>query len=164
MRHAIILSSFVLLASAPAHLFGADYLTKDGKLAQPLKVVQLQGGFAGFTGIQFAIAPDGSWTSANVFNEKLTPKDKGQLSAKELAKLAAALEKYDLAKLPEKSGVAPGANPHTLSFEFGKSKANLIGQVPPKLNPKNPSKTIESRFAGIWEEVAGLLTPPTKEK
>lgn len=154
-----------VLALVGGGLFAKDYLTKEGRLADQLKVVQLQGGFAGFTGMQYTIGPDGSWTSESVFNEKKTPRGKGKLSAKDVAKLAATLEKYDLAGLPEKSGKEPGANPHILTLEFGKQKAALVGQLPPKLDAKNPAGTVDSRFAGIWGGVVGLLNPvpPTKE-
>jgi hypothetical protein len=80
-----IILFFCLLAVAPDGLLAQDYLTKDGQLAKQLKVVQLQGGFAGFTGVQFTIAPDGSWTSERIFNQKITPKNKGKLSEKDLA-------------------------------------------------------------------------------
>lgn len=158
-----IMLTLSLLALGSNDLPAQDYLTKDGQLTQQLKVVQLQGGFAGYTGVQFTIVPDGSWTSESIFNEKKTPKSKGTLSEKDLAKLGAILEKYDLAKLPAKSGKLPGANPHTITFEFGKQKASLVGQVPPKLYPKNPTATVESRFAGMREGVVGLLKPAPKE-
>lgn len=154
-----ITSSIILVSVlATGSLLAKDYLTRDGQLTQQLKVIQLQGGFAGYSGVQFTIAPDGSWTSESIFNEKKTPKNKGKLSEKDLAKLAAILEKYDLAKLPEKSGKEPGANPHIVTIEFGKQKARLVGQVPPKPDPKNPTATVERRFAGIWQGVVGLLT------
>jgi uncharacterized protein (TIGR03067 family) len=159
-----IILFFALLVLARDSLLAQDYISKDGKLTQQLKVVQLQGGFAGYTGVQFTIAPDGSWNSESLFNEKKTPKNKGKLSEKDLAKLGTLLEKYDLAKLPAKSGKQPGANPHTITFEFGDKKARLVGQVPPKLDSKNPADTVESRFAGIWEGVVGLLTPPPSPK
>ena len=149
----LIILTFAVLVFATGSLFAEDYLTKEGNLAQQLKVVQLQGGFSGFTGMQFTIAPDGSWTSETVFNQKMTPKDKGKLSKKELAKLGDILGKYDLAKLPAESGKPPGANPHTIALEFGKRKASLVGQIPPKLDPKDPAGTVESRFAGIIEAV-----------
>jgi hypothetical protein len=158
-----IVPSITFLAFASDALLAQDYLTKDGQLTKQLKVVQLQGGFAGFTGVRYTIAPDGSWTSESVFNEKITPKNKGKLGEKDLAKLGAILEKYDLAKLPAKAGKQPGANPHTITFEFGSVRASLVGQVPPKLDPENPTDTVESRFAGIWEGVVGLLTPAPKE-
>lgn len=151
--------ALALLVVPTGNLPAQDLLTEDGQLTQPLKIVQLQGGFAGFTGVQFTIAPDGSWTSDGIFKEKRTPKNKGRLSGKDLAKLAGLLKKYELAKLPMKSGRQPGANPHIITFEFGKLKASLVGQVPPKLDPKNPTVTVESRFAGIWEGVVGLLMP-----
>jgi hypothetical protein len=147
-----------------AGLNADDYLTKAGQLTQELKVVQLQGGFAGFTGVQYTIARDGVWTSVSVFNKKTTPKDKGKLTAKELEKLAALLDKYDLAKLPAKAGKQPGANPHTIAFEYGKQKASLVGQTPPKLDKENPAGTVESRFAGIYQGVVELLAPAKDKK
>ena len=155
MRSASLSLGLVLVVAAGVK--ADDYLTKDSQLTQELKIVQLQGGFAGFTGVQYIIAPDGTWNSASVFNKKTTPKDKGKLTAKELQKLAGILSKYDLAKLPEKSGKQPGANPHTITFEYGKQKASLVGQMPPKLDANNPTATIESRFAGIYQGVAALL-------
>ena len=59
-----------------ASLVADDYL-KDSELTQPLKIVQLQGGFAGFTGMQYTIGRDGAWASESVFKEKLTPKGAG---------------------------------------------------------------------------------------
>jgi hypothetical protein len=158
----VLFVSFSLLVKDG--LLAEDYLTKDGKLAHSLKVNQSQGGFAGYTGMQFTIAPDGAWTSETVFNQKITPKDKGKLSDKELAKLVAILAKYELAKLPAESGKKPGANPHTITIEFGKKKASLVGQTPPQLDPKNPTGTVESRFAGITEAVVGMLMPQPKEQ
>lgn len=159
-RKSAVISMIALLVLSDG-LCAEDYLNKDGQLTKPLKVVQLQGGFAGFTGKQFKIAPDGTWTAESTFNDKITPKNKGKLTAKELARLGSLLEKYDLAKLPVSSGKPPGANPHTITLEFGHRKAALVGQAPPTLDQKNPAGSIESRFAGIWEAVVGLLTPAT---
>lgn len=159
-----LMSSVGLPALAGAGLPRGGYLTKDGKLTKPLKVLQLQGGCAGFTGVQYTIARDGSWALETVFNDKKTPKMKGKLTQKELMKLGALLEKFALAKLPAKSGKEPGANPHTIDFEFAGKKASLIGQMPPQLDPKNPTGTVESRFAGIWEGITALLTPPRKKE
>ena len=156
-------AAIMTLALMATSLRADDYLTKDGKLTQELKVVQLQGGFAGFTGVQYTIAPDGAWTSVSLFNKKTTPKDKGKLTAKELEKLAEILSKYDLAKLPEKSGKQPGANPHTITFEYGKQKASLVGQTAPKVDANNPAATVESRFAGIYQGVVGLLKADAKK-
>jgi hypothetical protein len=159
-----VMLSVTLVALTINVLLAQDYLKKDGQLTQQLKAVQLQGGFAGSTGVQYTIAPDGSWISESIFNDKKTPKNKGKLSEKDLAKLGAILAKYDLAKLPARSGKEPGANPHTITLEFGNRKASLVGRVPPKLDPKDPTGTVESRFAGIWEGIVGLLAPPTPRK
>lgn len=140
-----------------------DYLTKEGKLAKQLKAVELQGGFAGNTGVRYTVETDGSWTSERLFNQKSTPKDKGKLTKKELAELAATLKKFDLLKLPEKTGQVNGANPHSIDLEFGTHKASLIGRTPPKVDSNEPAGTPESRFAGIWEGVTGLLKSPAKK-
>src|SRR3954454_4647367 len=133
-----ILLSVTWLALGRDDMLAQVDITKEGQRTQQLKVVQRQGGFAGVTGVQYTIAPDGSWTSESLFNEKKTPKNKGKLSEKELAKLGAILGKYDLVKLPAKSGKEPGANPHTITFEYGKKKVSLVGRVPPTRDPKNP--------------------------
>jgi hypothetical protein len=36
--------------------------------------------------------------------------------------------------------------------------------MPPKLDPTNPTASVESRFAGIWEGVAGLLDKKEADK
>ena len=113
--------------------------------------------------MQYTVSPDGSWTQATVFNRRITPKGKGKLSAKELMKLAAILEKYRFAKLPAKTGVRPGANPHSITFEYGKKKMEIVGMTPPKPNAKNPTASVESRFAGLWKDLKGLLSPKKPE-
>src|SRR5437868_2609339 len=153
---------FIVLALASDAALADDYLTKDGQLTEKLKLLELQGGFTGYTGVQYSVAPDGSWTSESVFNKKITPKDKGKLSKEDLAKLADILKENDLAKLPAKSGKQPGANPRMIELDYGKKKASLIGQTAPQVDPKNPTGTVESRFAGIWEGVTGSLTQAPK--
>ena len=149
-----------LILSAP--LVQADDYLKDGKLTQPLKLTQLQGGFAGFTGYEYTIEPDGTWTSVSLFNKKATPKANGKLTAKQREALAALLAKNEVAKLPAKSGTQPGANPHTITIEFGKTKATLVGQTPPKVDANNPA-SVESRFAAIYQGVKGLLKDEKKK-
>lgn len=146
-----------LLAFGSGRILAGGDLIKDGKLAAPLKVTQLQGGFAGFTGVRYEIQLDGAWKSVTLFNDKATPKGGGKLSAKQLESLGALLEKYKAAELPAKSGKQPGANPHLLHIELGKKKSSLVGQMPPKLDKTNPTGSVESRFAGIWQGVVGLL-------
>jgi hypothetical protein len=153
------LALLIALAVGKMLLVTDDEYLKNGELTQPLRILQLQGGFAGFTGMEYSVARDGSWTSESVFREKRTPKDKGKLSGKDLAKLAAILETHGFGKLPEKSGVQPGANPHTILLEYGTRKVNWIGQVRPKVDRENPEGTVDSRIAGIVDGVIGLLTP-----
>ncbi len=154
--------SFVFAGFCGQDLRAQDYLKEDGRLAEPFKLVQLQGGFAGYTGVQYSIAPDGVWMMDSVFNQKKTLKNKGKLSPVDLMKLNKILEKYDLAKLPPKSGKQPGANPHTITFEFGAMRATLVGQTRPKRDPQDPTASVASRFAGIWDEVVELMAPKKK--
>jgi hypothetical protein len=158
----LIILSLGMLLLLTVRTQAQEYLTKEGQLTQTLKISQKQGGFAGFTGFQYTIGPDGTWTSESIFNKKLTPKANGKLSAKDLAKIAAILEKNEFGKLPAKSGVQPGANPHILTFEYGKQTAILVGQSAPKLDTNNPAASVDSRFAGIWEGVVGLLMAAPK--
>lgn len=155
-----ILLASVVFATVGLAVHADDYI-KDGKLTQTLKITQLQGGFAGFTGFEYKIEPDGTWTSSSLFNQKQTPKNNGKLSAKELETLASILAKNELDKLPAKSGKAPGANPHTINIEFGKTKASLVGQMPPKVDANNPTGA-ESRIAAIYQGVTGLLKDAKK--
>src|ERR1043165_5817968 len=113
-----ILTTTILFLMA-ATVSADDYMTKDGKLTQQLKITQLQGGFAGFTGFEYVIEPDGAWTMGSVFQRKTKPMGNGKLTAKELEQVGAILKKYDLEKLPEKAGKPAGANPHTITIEFG---------------------------------------------
>lgn len=158
--------SVALLIFASARLLSQDDLAKNAKRTEQLKIVKLQGGFAGFTGTQLTITPDGSWTSEKLFNEKTTLKNKGKLSENDLSKLSAILEKYDIATLPAKSGKRTGANPQSINLQFGDKRAIFESQGPPKRDAKDPAGTVESRFAGIWEGVAGLLAsqPSAKKK
>lgn len=154
----LMLFSITALPLFSSSLRAGEYLNDKGQLTQALKITQLQGGFAGFTGVQYTVSPNGEWSWATVFNRKITPKGKGMLSEKELKKLAGILEKYNFAKLPAKTGVRPGANPHSIEFMFGKKKATIVGMTPPKPNAKDPTASVESRFAGLWKEVKAMLT------
>jgi hypothetical protein len=149
-----ILSICILFVAAWA-LSADDYLTKNGKLTHTLKITQLQGGFAGLTGNEYTIQPDGTWTITSLFKQKATQKGRGKLTAKALENLAAILSKNGLEKLPQKLGKSPGANPFTVMIEYGKHKTTYVGQSAPKLDTVLP--TVESRIAGIYQGVVGML-------
>ncbi len=137
-----------------------DYLTKDGKLAQTLEVSDLQGGFAGFTGRQWAVEPSGQWTVARVFNKKVEVEQKGTLTKEELTELAKQLATYELAKLESKTDGKPMANPHVITIKWGKRESTLTlaaGSAIPVPDPKKPTATVESRYGGIVKAVQELL-------
>jgi len=161
-RSSVLLTTLFTFFVVAATIHADDYLTKDGKLTHALKITQLQGGFAGFTGFEYAIEPDGSWTMSSVFKQKATVKEKGKLTAKQLASLADVLAKNQLDKLPEKTGKQAGANPFTLAITFGKTKTNYVGQTAPKLDGNNP--TPESRTAAIYSEVVDMIKGAESKK
>jgi hypothetical protein len=148
------LASIGILLVTGFFLNADDYLTKAGKLTHTLKITQLQGGFAGLTGNEYVVQPDGTWAMASLFKQKATPKGHGKLTAKAIANLAAILAKNGLEKLPPKTGKQPGANPFTLTIEYGKYKATYVGQTAPKLDA---SGNAESRIAGVYQGVFGML-------
>ncbi len=157
-----ILMAIVVSALLAGALGAGDEVTKDGKLTQRLKITQLQGGFAGFTGVEYLIEPDGAWATSSVFNRKTTPKEKGKLGDKELQALVNILVKNEFQKLPAKSGKQPGANPHTITIEYGKLKATFVGQTAPRVDAQN-DMSVESRFAAIMKGVTGSLKTTDKK-
>ena len=72
-------------------------LTKDGKLAGPLMVRDVQGGFAGFTGREWSVDPSGAFTVAMVRNRKADVVKKGDLPPERLAALVKELARCDAA-------------------------------------------------------------------
>ncbi len=142
--------ALVLVAGLAA---GEDYL-KDGKLTERLVVKDVQGGFAGFTGTQWTVQPDGKWEEARVFNRKVEVKRSGTLGKKELAALADELKKYDPATLKDTGKVS--ANPHVVTVGYGKHSAKLNLRAGAPL-PKPDAKTAEGRFAGVVAAVRSAI-------
>jgi hypothetical protein len=157
---AALLAFSFLAQPAPAGKDTMDYLTGNGQLKAVLVLKELQGGFAGFTGWQWQVEPDGQWKKFQVFNEKLTEKEKGQLSKEQLASLAKELAKYDLLHLQKKGKVS--VNPKTVTVKFGKQEAELVlmgGATLPKADPA----TVEGRFSGISQAVQSMLKGKKEE-
>ena len=152
----IVLFTFPLLflttLSAPAGKDAGDYLTKEGTLKQPLEILDVQGGFAGFTGTLLSVQPDGAWKRASVFPKKSKILQEGTFSKKQVRELAAALAKYDLLHLTD-SG-KPSTNPHNVSLTFGKHTSELRLKGGEKLPPAGDS--VAGRYAGIVRIVQEL--------
>jgi hypothetical protein len=144
--------TLTLLATAA----GAD----ETKLTATLTIKDVQGGFAGFTGKQWTIEPSGKWTMSDVFNQKLTEKARGELSAEKLAELVKELERYGLGDLPAKKPARSMANPHVVTITLGKRDASLelnAGEALPKPDPDKPKGNVENRYAGIVAAVQKAL-------
>lgn len=152
------LSVFVLSAAGGEP---KDYL-KDGKLKEKIEVLQLHGGFAGMTGTYFTIEPDGSWATGPVLPKRETrgdPKAKGKLTADQLAELAKALARHDLATLPSHGETT--VNPAVVRVRFGDKVSEL--QPKPGKASEDEDKAVRARYAGIVEAVTGLLKDPKAE-
>lgn len=150
-------SAFLLTTLAVTGHAGGDlksYLTPDGKLKHTLTIKDVQGGFAGFTGKMWKVEPNGKWTEYQVFNKKLTAKNKGMLKETQLKKLAEHLAKYDALKL-KNLGKAT-VNPHVLTIRFGKHKGVLTLRAGSPL-PKQDTKALAGRFGGIARAVQAML-------
>ena len=137
-------------------LFTAAIRADDTKpaLKETLRIKDVQAGFAGFTGKQWTIEPNGEWTIATVFNRQLTEKAKGKLSAEQLAGLGKELAKYRIDGLT--SSGKPTTNQHEVTVSLGKKSATLILK-PGEALPKPDADSIEGRYAGIALFVKELL-------
>ncbi len=137
------------------------YLTPDGKLRQVLEIRDVQGGFAGFTGKNWRITPDGEWTRARVFNQKLDIEAKGKLPRDKLAALAKDLAQYDLDGLKNFGKV--GVNPHVVTIKWGNHQPALtLGAGQPL--PKPALDSVPGRFSGIVAAVLGLVETKKKKE
>ena len=132
---------------------------KDGKLTARVEVLELQGGFAGFTGTFHAIEPDGSWTTGQVGpRDRRTESATGKLSADQLKTLAKAFAAHDLAKLPNHGQTQ--TNPKVVTVVFGKKKSSL---QPKAAGKPDADKAIRARYAGIVEAVKAMTKSAKKE-
>jgi hypothetical protein len=143
---------FVLFA-LPATAKDDD--TKNDRLSDPLEIVDVQGGFAGFTGTFWKIEPSGKWTSGRVFKQKHEVKQTGQLDKEQVSNLAKQLAKYDLKTLKSMKG-RPTANPHIVTIKFGKQEVSLTLNAGDSL-PKPDATSVPGRYAGIVEAAKQLL-------
>jgi hypothetical protein len=158
------LSLFALALPLRAADKPEDYLTKDGELKEKIEVVDVQGGFAGFTGTAWTIEPSGKWTTARVFNQKRDMEKTGALTKDQLAKLAKELAAYDLSSL--KGFGKPVTNPHQVTVRWGKQEATLI-VAPGGALPKPGTDSLDARYAGIAsavKDVIGEKKDSTKDK
>jgi hypothetical protein len=162
MLHTVRLAPVILLVAALAGGTASaekkdGYHTADGKLTSALSVHDVQGGFAGFTGQQYDIQPDGAWTVSRVFNQKVEALKKGKLSEEKLKALAKELAKHELSTLPRKLSTGrPMANPHVVTIRFGKLESVLTldaGAPVPGTDGENPRAKAVGRFGGVFHAV-----------
>ena len=156
MRLTLFLLCVTLTLSV--HAEGPADDLKAGKLPQRLEVLELQGGFAGFTGSYAVVEPDGSWAVGQMLprNQRGEPKAKGKLTAEQLTTLAKELAKYDLATLPKHG--EPETNPKVTRITFGKA----VSELQPKPGTATPEadKAIRARYAGIVAAVKAACVGP----
>jgi hypothetical protein len=165
MRHPTrLLPVLLLLLAAPARADEpASYLTKDGQLAQTLEIIDVQGGFAGFTGTAWVVEPSGKYAVYRVFNQKRDELGKGELSKEQLAALAKELDRYGAADL--KGLGKPMTNPHVVTVKWGKSSAELnLGAGEPLPKASDRKEDVGGRFAGVVAAVQAVAKPKKEEK
>src|SRR4051812_43543871 len=106
---------FVLFALPAA---AKDDYTRNDRLSDTLEIVDVQGGFAGFTGTFWKVEPSGKRRSGRVCGEKQEVNQWGQLNKEQVSDLAKQLAKYDLKTRKTMKG-SPMANPHVVTIKFG---------------------------------------------
>ena len=144
------------LAGSPAGAAPVP-LTKDGKLAQPLVVRDVQGGVAGFNGTEWSVDPSGSFVVSRVRMGKPEAQKKGDLKPEQLAALVKALARCDAAKELTEAKPFDGANPHLISVKVGDKKLNLWmrpGAALPKADPNKTPASESEWFVLVRESVA----------
>lgn len=145
----------VMLLVSASTAIGQDVL-RDGKLTSALKIVRLQEGFAGATGVRWTIAPDGTWVCESIGDRGPGERSRGELSADELVALAELLTKADIATLPATAGRPAGANPRILRLEFNDRVMTLSGHGPPQHGGEDLT-TVEGRFRAIARGAVRIL-------
>ena len=165
-----ILMTFLLLfaGKTQANIPRDKFLTRDGKLSGTLTLKDVQGGFAGFTGVIWTIRPDGSWDRKRIISRTTQKPDlNGKLSAKKLRQIADVLTHAQVDKLPARLGKFRGANPHVVTLGWGNRQcAWTLGPgmpVPKYLDQPFGKLTDEDSFAEISQTLGKLLKSP-KEK
>lgn len=146
----------LLIASVACADERLDAYLKEGRLTAKLDVLELQGGFAGFTGTYTTVEPDGSWSSGPMLprDKRGAPTSFGKLGPNGLKKLAAVLAKNDLANLP--SAGKPITNPQITTITFGEHTATLM--------PAAKDPTITARYEAIVAAVKFDDEPKAKDR
>jgi len=169
MKPFILMTFFLLFAfTTQANLPRDKFLTKDGMLTATLTFRDVQGGIAGFTGVVWAIQPDGSWDCKRIIGRKTRKPDlSGKLSAEQLHQMTDVLAHAQVDKLPARLGKFRGANPHVVTLSWGKQQCTwtLRPGMPVPKYPDQPfgKLTDEDRFSEIAQTVAKLLKLPKKK-
>jgi hypothetical protein len=160
-RLSCLVLGLAILAVGPAAAQdkGGAYV-KDGKLTAKVEVLELQGGFAGFTGTYYTIEREGSWSTGPVLprDTRGEPTAKGKLTADQLKALEKAFTANDLSSLP--SHGMPETNPKVVTIIFGRKKSEL--QPKPAGKPEE-DKAIRTRYAGIFDAVKAAAKGGKKE-
>jgi hypothetical protein len=151
---------FLTTQPAPAGKDASDYLTKDGTLMHTLEILDVQGGFAGFTGTLLKVQPDGAWKRTSVNFNKTKTLGEGQLTKAQLADMAKGLAKYDLLHLADEG--KPMVNPHNVTITFGKHTCELRLGGGKKL--PEPGDGVAGRYAGVVQTAQELCRAKTEPK
>jgi hypothetical protein len=163
MRGIAILALTLFLVTtqpAPAGKDASDYLTMEGTLKHTLEILDVQGGFAGFTGTLLEVEPDGAWKRTGVNFNKTKTLGEGQLTKAQLTDLAKGLARFDLLRLADEGKTM--ANPHNVTITFGKHTCELRLGGGKKL--PEPGAGVAGRYAGVLQTAQELCKAKAEPK
>lgn len=135
-------------------VYGDD---KPFHLESTLEISDLQGGFAGFTGMKWSVEPSGKWSASSVVGRTEKVTKTGELSKKDLHELEKELAKYHLKGLKDSTDPGAKVNPHVVEVKYDKKTAKLTLPAAVKL-PKPDDETVPGRYAGLLHAVKKATT------
>ena len=108
----------------------------------PLTLKDSRGGFAGYTGTVWTIAPDGSFTVSRFVNAAVhDPHRRGHLTPEQQSILSRLLVEKGATSLPARIGEPAQVNPHQIILECGGRMTVL--NLPPDINALESVKNMD---------------------
>lgn len=147
---ALVATLFLML---PLHSATADDDGDDSPLPEAIVYRDAQEGFAGVSGQEVVVKPDGSWSRRRFLNQtKQPPHAAGTLSAAQLRAVSDALQTAELESLPEKFGTNPPVNRHLVTISVGETSRTLVLRGGQSVEESRKEKGSET-----WKKFADLV-------
>ncbi len=128
----------VLIAAALASLSMSDAaISGDQPLRATLVLRVAQAGFAGVTGTEYRLQPNGQWQALQFVNDRTTGVvGEGQLPPEKMIALSHRLTQTDFARLPADVSATQGVNPAIVEMQYGDDTA--AAYLPPGYSLDEP--------------------------